>query len=202
MGQRDSTIFLIRRTPLAIVPILVLAATAITGVLLQENNYSNYVTLIVLCASTGLSLYAYWLVNDINILCIQMDPEPESPARVHHSNEFDLKEGYSEFDTFVDIPEWMDNFILEFDADPPLEIGLWEVPDDYNENGNTIECSENAHDFGFILTVGGDVDKLWTADRKLRIHENVTKTKIATYTLKSVSMRANANYRDQHSNGD
>lgn len=39
--------------------------------------------------------------------------------------------------------------------------------------GDTIACSDNAHDFGFILTVGGDSDKLGTADRKLGVYERI-----------------------------
>lgn len=199
MGQKESIVSYIRRAPLVLVPITIFAATAMTGVLIRGNDYSNHVTLLILGASTGLGIYAYWLVSDVNILCIQVDPESETPARNHHFNEFNLEEGYSEFDTFVDIPEWMDEFVLEFNADPPLEIGFWEIPDDYNEKGDTIECSDNAHDFSFVLTVGGDTDKLGTADRKLRIRENKTGTKIDTFIIKSTNSNNDNNYREEYS---
>jgi len=198
MGLRGTILSRIRRVPLAIVPILVLAATAVTGILMPENRYSNHITLSVLGACSILSVYAYRLANKIKILCIQVDPESETPAHDHHHRKFDLEDGYSEFDIFVDIPEWKDEFILEFDADSPLEIGLWEVPDEYNENGNTVECSEGAHDFGFILIVGEDVDKLGTGKRKLRVYEKKTGTRLTTLELKSRSTRTDASYRDRY----
>ena len=198
MGLRSSLISLIRGAPIGVIPVLILAATATTGILMPENGYQNHVTIFVLVICTGLVSYGYWFVNNISLLCIQLEPESDFPARPHHFREFDLEEGYSKFDTFVCVPEWMDEFILEFDADSPLEVGLWQVPDDYNENGNTIECSENAHDFSFNLTVGGDTDNLGTADRELRINEKTTGEMVANLTLKSTSTQTDTSYRDQY----
>lgn len=200
MGLRSSVISLIRNAHIAWIPIFILGATAATGILVPRNGYENYATLLILAACSGLGIYAYWFVNNIALLCIQVEPESDFPARPHHFREFDLEEGYSKFDTFVCVPEWMDKFVLEFDADSPLEVGLWQVPDDYNENGNTIECSKNAHDFSFNLTVGGDADNLGTADRELRIHEKTTGKMIATLTLKSTSAQTDTSYRDQYEN--
>lgn len=200
MSRRGKIITLIRRAPFGVVPVLILAFTAITGILIPEGNYSDEATILVLLVCSGFAAYSYMLVNDTKIFYVQIDPESESPARTHYSNEFELDEGYSEFDAFVNIPKWMNKFILEFDPDSPLEVGLWEVPDDYNENGNTIECSDNAHDFSFILTVGGDVDELGTADRELRIYEKETNSKLTTLTLISTNTQADDSYRDQFKN--
>lgn len=202
MGLRGTILSWIRRVPIGIIPILVIAATALTGVLTSGNRYSNYVTIIVLGVCSVSGFYAYHLADRIRILCIQVDPDTDTPAYDHHHNEFDLEEGYSEFDVFVTIPEWKDEFILEFDADSPLEIGLWEVPDDYTEDGDTIECSSNAHDFGFVLIVGEDAEKLGRGSRDLRIYEKKSNEKLTTLKLKSEGTRKEASYRDRYIDGE
>jgi hypothetical protein len=187
MGFRGLIICSIRKTPLAVIPIVILGGTALTNLLVREPIYSHVATLFVLVISILLSIYAYWYVNGIGIQLIQTDPRSDSPAQTHYFSDFSLEDNYTEFDAYVEIPYWMDKFTLEFDPDDPLEVGLWEVPDDYTENGNTIECAQNAHNFGFVLSIAPESGSLGTGDRQVRIEENVTEHDLASLTIKSLS---------------
>ncbi|MBP1986021.1 hypothetical protein [Halolamina salifodinae] len=154
------------------ISIAALLSASVFQILFPESQYANYPTVAVIAGSFLLAVYVYAYVDGIDITYIQVEPELERPARNHQIKQFRTEEGYIEFDAFVEVPPWMDEFDLRFQTASPFTIGLWRVPDDFDGDDNRITCYGGAHDFGFKMTVGGDISDLGMGSRDLCIIEN------------------------------
>lgn len=86
--------------------------------------------------------------------------KPTTSAETHYNERYPVSDGYAEFDVFLDISSWVEDFRIKINANGPFNINIWEGPAPIKLDDDIISCTENIDEISFTLQFAADSDDL------------------------------------------
>lgn len=96
--------------------------------------------------------------SSLGIYCLQK--EPISSAKAQYTREYPVTDGYAEFEVYVDVPNWVQDFSIEIDANGPFKIGTWDEPGGTNFDDGVLHCHQDMPGFPFTLRFAAEPEDI------------------------------------------
>jgi hypothetical protein len=97
-------------------------------------------------------------LNDISVGFVQT--QPTTSAEAHYNKRFPVSDGFAEFDVFLDISKWVEDFRIEVNPNGPFNVNIWEGPAPIKLDEGVIYCRDNIDEISFTLQFAADPDDL------------------------------------------
>ena len=97
-------------------------------------------------------------LSDIKVELVQT--QPTTSAEAHYKESYPVSDGFAEFDVFLDISQWVEDFRIEVNANGPFNVNVWEGPAPIKLDNGIIYCNENIDEITFTLQFAADSDDL------------------------------------------
>jgi hypothetical protein len=105
-----------------------------------------------------LILVINFYLDDIKAEFVQT--QPTTSAEAQYKERYPVSDGFAEFDVFLDISSWVENFRIKVNANGPFNVNIWESPAPIKLDGKIIQCNENIDEISFTLQFAADPSDL------------------------------------------
>jgi len=130
-------------------------------------------------------------LKDIQVGFVQT--QPTTSAEAHYYESFPISDGFAEFDIFLDISDWVEDFRIKINANGPFTVNIWEGPAPIKLDEKIIYCNENIDQICFSLQFAADPDDLGEGSYLVDL-ENVDNHR----TLYSFKLNSNPKLNTEH----
>jgi hypothetical protein len=93
-------------------------------------------------------------LRDIDVGFVQT--QPTTSAEAHYRNRYPVSDGFAEFDVFLNISGWVDDFRIRVNANGPFNVNIWEGPAPIKLDDDIIYCNDNLDEISFTLQFAAD----------------------------------------------
>jgi len=145
------------------------------------------VGLIILIGVVGVNFY----FKDIETGFVQI--QPTTSAESHYRKKYPVSDGFAEFDVFLNVSNWVEDFRIEVNTNGPFNVNIWEGPDPIKLDDEIIYCTENIDEISFTLQFAADSNDLGQGSYPVSL-ENLDSRR----TLYAFKLNANPKLNTDH----
>lgn len=97
-------------------------------------------------------------LKDITVGFVQT--QPTTSAEAHYYERYPVSDGFAEFNVFLNVSNWVEDFRIEVNANGPFNVNIWEGPAPIKLDDEIIYCNDNIDEISFTLQFAADSDDL------------------------------------------
>ena len=142
----------------------------------------------------GVAIANFYL-DDIKVGFVQT--QPTTSAEAHYYKSYPVSDGFAEFDVFLNIASWVEDFRIRINTNGPFNVNVWEGPAPIKLDEGIIYCNDNIDKISFTLQFAADPDDLGEGSYFVYL-----KNKDDRRTLYSFKLNANPKLNTDHELND
>ncbi|MFC6727387.1 hypothetical protein ACFQDG_01865 [Natronoarchaeum mannanilyticum] len=113
----------------------------------------------ILTVSLGIAIlisivFVNMYLKDITMGFVQT--QPTTSADAHYNERYPVSDGFAEFDIFLNISSWVEDFRIKVNANGPFNVNIWEGPAPIKLDEEIIYCNDNIDEISFTLQFAAD----------------------------------------------